>query len=40
MNLLLLDYWQRAKYVSGETHFYQDRRYCLNVIERNGPGGT
>jgi len=26
------------KFVTGETHFYQGRRYRLNVIYQNGPG--
>jgi predicted metal-dependent hydrolase len=26
------------EYVSGESHYFQGRRYLLNVIERDGPG--
>jgi len=26
------------EYVSGETHYYQGRRYRLNVVYQNGPG--
>jgi predicted metal-dependent hydrolase len=28
----------RREYVSGESHYFQGRRYLLNVIEQDGPG--
>ena len=32
------DRQSRREYVSGESHYFQGRRYRLNVIEREGPG--